>query len=175
MKEFSHPDVQEKTAVDINKALESTITVARNEWKYVAEMETDFDSSLPAVSCYPGEFNQVVLNMLINAAHAISDVVGDGSSGKGTIRVSTHRDPKWTEIRITDTGKGIPKEVQSRIFDPFFTTKGVGKGTGQGLAISHSVIVEKHGGSLTFETDEGKGTTFIIRLPMETDAEGNGV
>jgi PAS domain S-box-containing protein len=167
MKEFSHPGAKEKTYININKAIENTITVARNEWKYVAEMVPDLDPSMPLVPCLPGELNQVILNMIINAAHAIADVVGDGSKGKGTIAVSTRHDGKWAEIRVRDTGTGIPENIRPRIFDPFFTTKGVGKGTGQGLTISHSVIVDKHTGTIHFDTEVGKGTTFIIRLPLE--------
>ncbi len=167
MKEFSHPGVEGKTAIDINKAIENTITVTRNEWKYVAEMETSFDTALPLIPCLQGEFNQVILNILLNAAHAIADIVEDGSEKKGEITVSTHRDGDWAEIRISDTGTGIPEEVKTKIFDPFFTTKDVGKGTGQGLAISHNVVVEKHGGTLNFSTEMGKGTTFIIRLPIK--------
>ncbi|MDZ7261462.1 MAG: ATP-binding protein, partial [candidate division KSB1 bacterium] len=144
---------------------------ARNEWKYVAELETDFATDLPLVPCFPGEFNQAILNILVNAAHAIADVVGDGSNGKGTITISTRRQGHWAEIRIKDTGTGIPEEVRPRIFDPFFTTKEVGKGTGQGLAIAHSVIVEKHGGTITFETELGQGTTFILRLPLGEETE----
>jgi signal transduction histidine kinase len=166
MKDFSHPGTDEKTPVDLNKAIESTITVARNEWKYVAEMVAEFDSTLPPVPCLPGEFNQVILNLIVNAAHTIADVVGDGGKGKGTITVSTRRAANWAEIRIRDTGAGIPEKVRDRIFEPFFTTKGVGKGTGQGLAIARSVVVDKHGGTIAFETDTGRGTTFIIRLPM---------
>jgi len=169
MKEFSHPGMEEKTAIDINRALESTVTVARNEWKYVADLEMDLDPALPPVPCLPGELNQVFLNMIINAVHAIADVIGDGSNGKGIIRITTRSQGDSVEIRISDTGSGIPEKIRFRIFDPFFTTKDAGKGTGQGLAISHSVIVEKHGGSLSFETEEGKGTTFIIRLPLHTD------
>lgn len=167
MKEFSHPSTEEKSPVDINRAIESTITVAQNEWKYVAEVKTEFDTNLPPVPCFQGELNQVILNMIINAAHAISDVVRDGSNEKGVITVQTRRDGDWAEIRIADTGTGIPEENRTLIFNLFFTTKEVGKGTGQGLAISHSVIVEKHGGELDFETQSGKGTTFIIRLPLE--------
>ncbi|GMV95046.1 MAG: hypothetical protein AMXMBFR82_48240 [Candidatus Hydrogenedentota bacterium] len=167
MKEFSHPGTAEKTRVDLNRAIESTITVARNEWKYVAEMETNIDSNIPAVLCLPGEFNQVVLNVLINAAHAIADVVGDGSHGKGIITVTTSSDDDWFEVRISDTGSGIPEAIRGRIFDPFFTTKDVGRGTGQGLAIAHNVIVEKHGGTITVETEMGKGSTFVIRLPID--------
>lgn len=167
MKEFSHPDAAEKTPTDLNHAIETTLTVARNEWKYVADAVTDFDPALPAVPCLPGEFNQVMLNLIINAAHAIADVVGDGSRGKGTITVRTRRDGEWAEIQVSDTGTGIPERVRSRIFDPFFTTKAVGKGTGQGLAIAHAVVVEKHRGAITFETQEGSGTTFTVRLPLQ--------
>ena len=165
MKEFSHPDIKEKVPLDLNHAISSTITVARNEWKYVAEMETEFDPSLPPVLCLPGEFNQVILNLLVNAAHAIADVVRKGGPVMGKIKVRTLNCPDWAEIRIQDTGTGIPEKVQNRIYDPFFTTKEIGKGTGQGLAIARSVIISKHGGSIHFETEEGKGTTFIIRLP----------
>jgi PAS domain S-box-containing protein len=166
MKEFSHPGTSEKSAIDLNRSIESTVTVCRNEWKYVAELVTEFDPALPPVECLPGEINQTVLNIVVNAAHAIADVVGDGTRGKGKITVSTRRDGDWAEIRIGDTGTGIPEEARARVFDPFFTTKGVGKGTGQGLAIAHSVIVDKHGGTITFETESGKGTTFVIRIPI---------
>jgi len=167
MKEFSHPDTKEKVPLDLNHAINSTITVARNEWKYVADLETDFDPTLPPVSCLPGEFNQVILNLIVNAAHAIADVVKKGGPEKGRIKVQTINCPEWAEIRIQDTGTGIPEKAQSRIFDPFFTTKEIGKGTGQGLSIARSVIVDKHGGSIHFETEENKGTTFIIHLPHD--------
>ena len=150
-----------------NKAIESTITVARNEWKYVAQMVTDLAPDLPLVPCVPGELNQVILNILVNAAHALGDVVGDGARERGTITVSTRQVGEGVEIRIADTGPGIPAAIQDKIFDPFFTTKEeFGKGTGQGLAIAHTVVVEQHGGQLTFETAQGQGTTFIIRLPL---------
>jgi signal transduction histidine kinase len=167
MKEFSHPGTGEKTAVDLNRAIESTLTVATNEWKYVAEVATDLDAALPPVVCLPGEFNQVILNMVVNASHAIGDVVGDGGKGKGTITVSTRHDGDDVEIRIRDSGTGMPEHIRARIFDPFFTTKGVGRGTGQGLAIAHSVIVDKHGGTIQVESEVGKGTTFILRLPIQ--------
>ena len=166
MKEFSHPGTDEKTGVDITRAIENTITVARNEWKYVANVSTDFDPNLPLVHCLPGEFNQVILNMIINSAHAIAEKVGDGSERKGTISVSTRGDGDFVEIRISDDGSGIREDIRSKVFDPFFTTKDVGKGTGQGLAISHSVIVKKHGGTIDFESKSGEGTTFIIKLPI---------
>jgi PAS domain S-box-containing protein len=175
MKEFSHPGTGEKTLLDINRAIETTLTVARNEWKYVAELELDLQPDLPMVPCLPGDMNQVILNIVVNAAHAITDVVGkDGASGKGIIRVQTRTSGRSVEIRITDSGNGIPEHVRARVFDPFFTTKGVGKGTGQGLAISHSVIVDKHGGTISFESESGKGTTFIVRLPLDGAAREAG-
>ncbi len=166
MKAFAHPGKAEKTGVDINKAIENTIMVARNEWKYVADLITDLDPSLPLTPCIPGDINQAILNVLVNAAQAVSETVGDGSDGKGKISISTRQDGDWVKIGISDTGKGIPEEIRSKIFDPFFTTKEVGKGTGQGLAISHTAVVERHGGSITFDTESGQGTTFIIRLPL---------
>lgn len=166
MKEFSHPGTSEKTSVNLNQSIMSTVTVSRNEWKYVAELETDLDESLPLVPCLPGEFNQVILNLIVNAAHAIGDVVGDGASGKGKITISTRQEGPWAVIRVSDTGTGIPDDIRQRIFDPFFTTKGVGRGTGQGLAIARSVVVDKHRGTLSVESDVGKGTTFVIRLPI---------
>jgi PAS domain S-box-containing protein len=170
MKEFSHPGMKEKIPLDLNRAITSTITVARNEWKYVATLETKLDPSLPPVPCLPGEFNQVILNLIVNAAHAIADVVERGSSERGKITVQTLNCPQWAEIRIQDTGTGIPEKVRAQVFDPFFTTKEIGKGTGQGLAIARSVVVDKHSGSIHFETEEGKGTTFVIRLPKDGKA-----
>jgi PAS domain S-box-containing protein len=165
MKEFSHP-AREKTATDLNRAIQSTITVASNEWKYVAEVDMDLDTNLPPVHCSPAEFNQVVLNMVVNAAHAIGDVVGDGARGKGKIKVKTRPDGEWAVVEISDSGCGMPPHIQQRIFDPFFTTKEVGKGTGQGLAIAHNVVVDKHGGTIKVVSAPGQGTTFIIRLPI---------
>ncbi len=169
MKEFSHPGTVEKTAINLNDAIRNTLIVARNEYKYVAEVVTDLDESLPPVPCMPGELNQVLLNLIINAAHAIAEVVGDDATEKGTITIRTRHKGDNVAIAISDTGCGIPDEISSRIFDPFFTTKEVGKGTGQGLAIAHDVIVEKHNGSITFESQTGKGTTFHICLPLESD------
>ncbi|MHB0877577.1 MAG: PAS domain S-box protein, partial [Anaerolineae bacterium] len=166
MKDFSHPGAGVMVAVDLNQAIASTITVSRNEWRYVADLETDFDGALPPVWCMPGEFNQALLNVLVNAAHATACVVGDGSAGKGKITVSTRRMGAWVEVRIADTGPGIPEEIRGRIFEPFFTTKQVGKGTGQGLPIAHDIIVNRHEGTITFETEVGVGTTFSIRLPI---------
>jgi len=165
MKDFSHPGSDQLEHVDINNAIESTINVSRNEWKYVAEMVTDFDKSLNGVPCYLGEFNQVVLNIIVNAAHAIKDANGDAES-LGKIIISTRLDDEYAEIRIQDSGTGMPEEVRKHVFDPFFTTKVVGKGTGQGLAIAYRVIVEKHHGSIKVDSEPDKGTTFSIRLPM---------
>ncbi len=162
MKDFSHPGSDEKTAVDVNKIIESTITVCRNEWKYVADMETDFASDLPLAPCIAGEMSQVILNIIVNGAHAI----GDFGKEKGKISIRTSRTNNSIQIRISDTGGGIPKEIQDRVFDSFFTTKARGKGTGQGLAIAHRVVVDRHQGSLSFEVEEGIGTTFIIELPL---------
>ena len=164
IREFSHPDSKEKIAIDINHAITTTLTVANNQIKYVADVETDLDESLPPVSCLPGEFNQVILNLLVNAAHAIEETA---SEEKGRITVTTRNLGDWVEIRIGDTGTGIPEAIRKKIFDPFFTTKEPGKGTGQGLAISHTIITKKHRGTINVESEPGKGATFIIRLPLE--------
>jgi PAS domain S-box-containing protein len=173
MKRFSHPGGGAKKAVDINQALENALVVTRNEWKYVADVETRFDPELPQVVCLPGDLNQVLLNILINAAHAIGDVVRN-TQDKGLITVSTRQDGELVEIAVKDSGTGIPPQARDKIFTPFFTTKEVGKGTGQGLAISYDIVVNKHRGAISFETEEGKGTTFFIRLPIMADpSEGD--
>lgn len=168
IKEFSHPDAKEKSLIDINHAINTTITVARNQWKYVADLETDFDESMPPVNCLPGEFNQVVLNLIVNAAHAIADHGDEGNEeAKGKITVSTHQDGEFAVISVADSGTGIKPDVMEKIFDPFFTTKEPGRGTGQGLSISHSIITKKHGGTIDVSSEVGRGTTFTIRLPIE--------
>ena len=165
MKEFSHVDRSaEKTAADLNKALESTLIVARNEVKYVADVQTDF-GPLPPVICHLGDLNQVFLNLLVNAAHAIAEAAGPNGE-KGLITLRTTCDDEFVTVSIQDSGTGIPEAVRGKVFDPFFTTKEVGKGTGQGLALARAVVVDKHGGTLTFETQMGKGTTFFVRLPI---------
>lgn len=165
LKEFTHPEDNTMGGADLKRAIESTLNVSRNEYKYAAEMETDYDETMPPVECMVGELNQVVLNMVVNASHAIQDVVKD-SGDRGVIRVSTKHDNGWAEIRISDTGGGMPDHVKARVFEPFFTTKEVGRGTGQGLYIAHEIIVKKHHGTLAIETEFGKGTTFIIRIPV---------
>jgi PAS domain S-box-containing protein len=167
MKEFSHPGYKEKQAVDLYHAIQSTLTVSRNEWKYVADMISDLDPHLPPVNCLATEINQAVLNVVVNAAHAVGHALRNGKKGRGTITVRTRQDDDCAEIRVEDTGTGIPPAVQSHIFDPFFTTKEVGQGSGQGLAIARSIIVDRHGGSIQFETEVDRGTTFIIRLPID--------
>jgi two-component system, NtrC family, sensor kinase len=164
MKAFAHPDRGQRSTADINTALRNTLTVATNELKYVAKVESEL-GDIPAIPCFLSDLNQVFLNLLVNAAHAIGDVVGR-SGQRGTIKVRTYVEKDNLVIAIGDTGTGIPPAVQSRVFEPFFTTKDVGKGTGQGLALARSVVVEQHGGSITFETAMGKGTTFFVRLPV---------
>jgi signal transduction histidine kinase len=163
MQEFAHPDQAEKQRADLNQAIRSTLVVAHNEYRYVAEIDAQL-GDLPLVPCHLGEINQVILNLLVNASHAIADVVkGTGDLGKLTVRSGV--DGEYVEISISDTGMGIPEAARAKIFDPFFTTKEVGKGRGQGLAIARS-IVNKHGGTLRFETECNIGTTFFIRLPI---------
>ena len=170
MKEFSHPSSDDMTPTDINRAIETTATIARNEWKYVAELETCLDAALPLVPCLPGDINQVLLNLIVNAAHAIGEAFRRGEAIKGKITVSTRREGERVEIRVADNGPGIPEEYRRQIFTPFFTTKEVGKGTGQGLALCYNVVVKKHQGTIRFETEAGQGTVFIVRLPLSRPA-----
>ena len=165
MKNFAYRDAaSEKKPQNLNQAIEATIVVASNEWKYCADMQTDLDPNLPSVPCNVGEVNQVVLNLIVNAAHAIRGIKPDGE--KGVISISTKQYDDFVVITIQDDGGGIPEGVQAKVFEPFFTTKEVGVGTGQGLAIAHNVITKSHGGHLWFETESGTGTTFFIRLPL---------
>jgi PAS domain S-box-containing protein len=165
MKKFSHPGGEEKTAVDVNAAVENTVIVAKNEWKYVADVDLELDRTLPPVMCLPGDFNQVLLNILVNAAHAVGEKV-KGTTDKGRIVIRTEADGDFLKLSVTDTGMGISEANRPKIFDPFFTTKEVGKGTGQGLAITHNIVVVKHGGSIDFESEPGVGTTFVVRVPF---------
>jgi PAS domain S-box-containing protein len=172
MKEFAHPDQREKASADLNQALLTTLAVAKSEYKYVADVVTQL-GDLPPVLCHVGDLNQVFLNLIVNAAHAIGDVVGQ-SGTRGAIRITTLQEGDLARIDIADTGSGIPEAIRHRIFDPFFTTKGVGKGTGQGLSIARSIVVTKHRGSLTVESEVGKGSTFTIRLPIEEGPDSVG-
>lgn len=171
MKNFSHPGSQEKQAVDLNRAIETALTISRNEWKYIAEVRTQLDPNLPLVPCLAGEINQVLLNLLVNAAHAMAGTVQGGGGGLGMMTLTTRRDGDWVEMAIADTGMGIPEHVRDKVFDPFFTTKEVGKGTGQGLTLAHTVVVKKHGGRIWFDTEVGRGTTFFVRLPLSASQE----
>ena len=169
MKEFSHPNQDAPSSADINVAVLSTLTIARNEYKYVADVRTEL-GEVPPMLCYVGELNQALLNIIVNAAHAIGQTVA-GSERKGLITVTTASDDESVLIAIADTGPGIPPAIQDKIFDPFFTTKDVGQGTGQGLAIARAIVVDRHGGTLTFESEAGRGTRFLIRLPINAARE----
>jgi len=171
MKDFSHPGSDEMELSDINLAIESTTTVAASEWKYVAELEMVLDENLPLIPCLLNEINQVILNLIVNAAHAITDA-GHDSVKRGTITLTTSRGEKDIRIEVADTGTGIPEDVRDRVFEQFFTTKEVGKGTGQGLALAYDVVVNRHRGSIDLESEVGRGTTFVITLPL-APAEGN--
>jgi PAS domain S-box-containing protein len=162
IKDFARADISEMAAVDINQSIKSTLVVARSEYQAVAEIQTDL-GELPPVVCHGGQINIVILNLLVNAAHAITDV--KGSSERGLITVRTRAEGDNVVISVSDTGGGIREEIRHRIFDPFFTTKEVGRGSGQGLTIARNVVVKVHGGTIDFTTEIGEGTTFEIRLP----------
>jgi signal transduction histidine kinase len=167
MKEFSHPGNGGKQAVDLNHVISGAVTLCHSEWKYVAEVITDFDAELPAVPCIPTDINSVMLNLVVNAAHAIAEATSNGANGKGRITIHTRLDGPYAEIRVEDTGPGIADDIRSRVFGLFFTTKEVGRGTGQGLSLARAIVVDKHGGTIDFETEVGRGTTFIVRLPID--------
>jgi PAS domain S-box-containing protein len=164
MRDFAHPPTAQMAPVDLNAALRSTLVVASNEYKYVADLETEL-GELPPVVCDGGDMNQVFLNLVVNAAHAIVDA-NRATARRGTIRVRTVAEGDHVQVSVSDTGTGIAPEVADRIYDPFFTTKEVGRGTGQGLAIARQIVVERHGGTITFDTHRGRGTTFHVRLPI---------
>jgi signal transduction histidine kinase len=166
MHEFAHPDSGEHTLVDINHAIETTLTVCRNVYKQVADVRTEF-GDIPQVMCQYGEINQAILNIVVNAVHAIE--ARRSQLPRGLIRIGTRIEDEWAVIAIEDNGTGIPESVKARIFDPFFTTKEVGKGTGQGLAIVQSVIVGRHKGRISVDSEVGTGTTFVLRLPLNTE------
>ncbi|MES9992425.1 MAG: ATP-binding protein [Candidatus Thiodiazotropha sp.] len=167
MKEFAHPGSKQMATADLNRIIGNALAVCKNEWKYVADTELKLSNTLPEVRCQGGEISQVLLNLIVNAAHAIEAAKLEQ---KGCITITTTHDSDYVEVRVTDTGTGIPQEVQTSVFNPFFTTKDVGSGTGQGLAISQDIVVVKHNGELYFETEEGVGTTFVMRLPVNAAA-----
>jgi signal transduction histidine kinase len=174
MKEFSHPGGGGMCPTDLNRAVQTTVTVARNEWKYVAEVEFDLAEDLPNVPVLPDELNQVILNIVVNAAHAIAAKLGEESAEKGTIKLATRLVEDHVEIVISDDGTGVPAAIQERVFDPFFTTKPVGKGTGQGLAIARKVMLDGHHGDLKLDSVEGEGATFTLVLPLEQPDTAEG-
>jgi PAS domain S-box-containing protein len=167
MKAFGHPGTEEKTQADLNEAIANTLVVANNEIKYVADVETEL-GDLPLVHCHLGDINQIVLNLVVNAAHAI----GAADRGRGTITVRTRLDGGYAVIEVADTGTGVPPEIADKLFDPFFTTKEVGTGTGQGLALVRTLVADRHGGTIDFTTEPGVGTVFVVRLPTGTADEG---
>ncbi|PVV08211.1 MAG: hypothetical protein B6D77_12380 [gamma proteobacterium symbiont of Ctena orbiculata] len=168
MKEFAHPGSKQMALADMNRIISNAVAVCKNEWKYVADTELKLGESLPQVKCLGGEISQVVLNLVINAAHAIEAAK---LQQKGKISITTTFNDDYVEMSIADTGTGIPKDVQEHVFNPFFTTKDIGSGTGQGLAIAQDIVVVKHKGELFFETEEGKGTRFVMRLPLNSNPE----
>jgi PAS domain S-box-containing protein len=169
LREFAHPDSDEHGAADLNHALQTTLTVTRNEYKYIANVEAQL-GDIPPVVCGIGQLNQVFLNLIVNAAHAIEEAGRTTETG-GLITVTTKAHEASVEVCIADNGCGIPGEHLDKIFDPFFTTKAVGKGTGQGLAIARAIVVDKHGGNLDVQSTVGAGTRFIVRLPIHGRAD----
>ena len=167
VKQFAHPGREEKELVDLNEAVRNTVAVSTNEWKYNSDISLDLQDDLPRVPCVAGDMNQVLLNLVVNAAHAITERVEGGGLDKGTITIRTRLDGDAVRVDVGDDGAGIPEELRKSVFNPFFTTKEPGKGTGQGLAIAHTVVVEKHGGSIGFESTQGEGTTFYVTLPLD--------
>lgn len=169
MKEFAHPGDGAPSATDLAHLVLNTLTVSANEWKYVAEVETDFEDGMPDVVCCADEMSQVLLNLLVNAAHAIEEVVEGGE--RGLIKVCVRQDGEHAVVAIADTGRGMNEETRERVFDPFFTTKPVGKGTGQGLALAHAIVTNRHSGQIDVESSLGVGTTFTLRIPLTPPAD----
>jgi two-component system NtrC family sensor kinase len=166
MKDFSHPG-RGRAVVDLNRAVETTVQVSRNEWKYVADMVLDFDAEAGQVPCYEGELKQVLLNIIVNAAQAISlRRTRSGAHDLGRITISTCRRGNEARIVIVDDGVGMDEATRVRVFDPFFTTKDVGHGTGQGLSLAHAIIVQKHGGRIEVASSPGEGSCFTVALPL---------
>jgi PAS domain S-box-containing protein len=169
MKGFSHPGTENKVAMNINELVESTLIVSKNVWKYIADVKTEYSQDLPYVLCLPAQFNQVILNIIVNATHAIEEKFISETEKKGLIIIKTYMHNNSIFITISDNGSGISEEIKNKVFNPFFTTKQVGKGTGQGLSIAHDSIVNKHSGTIDFNSVTGEGTTFIISIPVNAD------
>lgn len=163
--ELSHPDHSQAREVDLNKLVRSAVTVCGGEWKSAAELQLELAEGLPPMQCYPGPLSQVLINLVVNAVHAIQARGPDGEPGR--IVVTTAAGAAGTvEIKVRDNGIGMPAHVRARIFERFFTTKPSGKGTGQGLALAQEIVGRKHGGQLSFESELGSGTCFCVCLPL---------
>jgi len=164
VKQFAHPGSQERQEFDANQAIESTIEVARGQWKYITELKTHFGDNLPKLDGHLGEFNQIILNLIVNAAQAIEE---SGRGNEGLIQISTRSVDHNLVVDVNDNGCGIPKSIQDRVFEPFFTTKDVGKGTGQGLALCYRIVTQSFNGTIELISEEGQGTTFSLGFPIE--------
>lgn len=167
MRDFAHTGPKDKVSADIHKIIQNSITLSKNTWKYIAEIETKFADDLPPLVCQANDINQVIVNMLVNSSHALEDKFGDVDDMKGKIEIKTNCTEDHIILEIKDNGLGMPEKVIKRVFDPFYTTKDVGKGTGQGLAIAYDIIVTKHGGDIEVSSEEGVGTQFIIKIPID--------
>jgi len=170
MRRFSHTGGGEREEVDLSEALDATITVAQHQIKEIADVQTDYQPDLPRVECYCDELNQVFLNLIVNATHAIRDASTQGTRHRGKLTIRTRQIDQDVQIEIQDNGSGIPLDIRDHVFDPFFTTKQVGEGTGQGLTICHEIVVQKHRGTIWFDTEIDKGTTFFVRIPIRFDS-----
>jgi signal transduction histidine kinase len=167
MKDFSHVSGASLKPEDLEDIIRSAVIVSQNEWKHLADLTVEIAPNLPAVPCLRDRIGQLVINLVVNAAHAISDRIATGALAKGQITITVGVVAGAAELRVTDNGMGIPEKAREHVFDPFFTTKAVGKGTGQGLAMAYATVVESHLGQIAFETEVGHGTCFTIRLPLE--------
>jgi signal transduction histidine kinase len=174
MRRFSHTGGGEREQVDLNEALDATLTIAQNQIKHIADVQTDYQPNLPRLECYADEMNQVFLNLIVNATHAIREASKKQARERGKLTIRTRQIDNDVQIEIQDNGTGIPLPVCARVFDPFFTTKQAGEGTGQGLTICHNIVVQKHHGNIWFDTELDRGTTFFIRIPIQFDSDTGG-
>ncbi|MFQ5514953.1 MAG: sensor histidine kinase [Myxococcota bacterium] len=173
MSELSGANASVRRAVDLNEVVHSVVALWRERWSGVAEIELELDPALPPVTIRSSEIAQVLVSLMVNAVDAIAGRRSQDEGERGRIVVRTSRGEGWVQVCVQDDGDGIPEAIRDRIFDPFFTTKSVGAGTGQGLALAHSIVVEQHGGRLTFESREGQGSTFRVELPLgNRDSDG---
>ena len=167
IKIYSHPGQNNAKLTDLNEVIRNAVTVTTNQWRYVAELKTEIDDTLPPLVVNSGELGQVLVNLIINAADAIKERRDHGDPSDGLITLTACQDEKSVYMVIADNGAGMPEEVRKRIFDPFYTTKEIGKGTGQGLSISRAIICKNHAGNLAVDSKPGEGTRFVIQLPRD--------